>query len=265
VKSSSEDGGGKKSLSNFDKKSVEITAKKIQLHYFPDIPVKTTPPHPGSAGENNSFKRIHFESRDPSRSDIPESIDDSDPGNPSLSSADIEKKAYQKGFLEGEKAAFDSHAVGVASAVQSMNRAIAEIRRLSQEIYQSIEREVVELALSIARKVVCQEIKINRDVVLCVAREALSQVDVPGKIKVRLNPADLEFITSIQGQNSNFLQEMDRVTFEAEESISNGGCVIETQLGEIDARIEKQLQVVEEKFRTEFASSRQKTNSEENP
>ena len=146
-----------------------------------------------------------------------------------------------------------------------MNRAIAEIQRLSQEIYQSVEREVVELALSIARKVVCQEININRDVVLCVAREALSQVDVPGKIKVRLNPADLEFITSIQGQNSNFLQEMDKVTFEAEESISNGGCVIETQLGEIDARIEKQLQVVEEKFRTEFASSRQKINSDENP
>jgi flagellar biosynthesis/type III secretory pathway protein FliH len=264
VKSSSEDGGGKKSLSNFDKKSVEINPKKIQLHYFPDIPVKTTPPNPGSAGESNSFKRIHFESRDPSRYDTPESIDDSDPGNPSLSSADIEKKAYQKGFLEGEKAAFDSQAVGVASAVQSMKRAIAGIQRLSQEIYQSIEREVVELALSIARKVVCQEIKINRDVVLCVAREALSQVDVPGKIKVRLNPADLEFITSMQGQNSNFLQEMDKVIFEAEESISNGGCVIETQLGEIDARIEKQLQVVEEKFRTEFASSRQKINSDEN-
>ena len=265
MKSSSEDGEGKKSLSNFNKKSVEITPKKIRLHYFPDIPVKTTPPNPGSAGENNSFKRTHFESRDPSRSDISEPVDDSDPGNPSLSSADIEKKAFQKGFIEGEKAAFDSQAVGVASAVQSMNRAIAEIRRLSQEIYQSIEREVVELALSIARKVVCQEIKINRDVVLCVTREALSQVDVPGKIKIRLNPADLEFITSIQGQNSTFLQEVDKVTFEAEESISSGGCVIETQLGEIDARIEKQFQVVEEKFRTEFAASRQQINSDENP
>ena len=33
---------------------------------------------------------------------------------------------------------------------------------------------------------------------------------------------------------------MDRVTFEAEESISNGGCVIETQLGEIDARAAEQ-------------------------
>ena len=32
----------------------------------------------------------------------------------------------------------------------------------------------------------------------------------------------------------------------------NGGCIIETNLGDIDARIEKQLQAVEEAFRSEI-------------
>jgi flagellar assembly protein FliH len=42
---------------------------------------------------------------------------------------------------------------------------------------------------------------------------------------------------------------VNNVTFEAEDSVQSGGCVIETDLGEIDARIEKQIQAVEESFR----------------
>ena len=265
MKSSSPVAAGKKSLSDSEKKAVEATAKKIKLHYFPDIPVETSPVNPACAGQNSSFKRIHFESGDAVCSDMPGSAEDSDLNERSSAQIEIEEQAFQKGFQEGEKAALDSQRAEVAAAVQSMSQAIVEIQGLRQEIYHSIEREVVELALSIARKVVCQEIKINPEVVVCVAREALSQVDVPGKIKVRLNPADLEFINSTQGHISAFLQEMDNVTFEAEEGIASGGCVIETKLGEIDARIEKQFQVVEDKFRAEFTRSHQQNNPDKNP
>ncbi len=46
------------------------------------------------------------------------------------------------------------------------------------------------------------------------------------------------------------IENIDHVTLEAAENIQSGGCIIETDLGEIDARIEKQLQAVEESFRT---------------
>ena len=251
-------------MSNSDGKAVGVPPKKIQLHYFPDIAVETSPANPACATDKSSFKRIHFESGEATCSDIPADMDDHDPHGKTSSTAEIEKQAFEKGFREGERAALDSQRAEVAAAVQSMSRAIEEIQGLRREIYHSIEREVVELALSIARKVVCQEIKINPDVVVCVAREALSQVDVPGKIKIRLNPGDLEFITSTRGQISAFLQEMENVTFEAESGIASGGCVIETRLGEIDARIEKQFQVVEDKFRAEFARSQLQNDPDEN-
>lgn len=222
--------------------------------------------NPACATEKSSFKRIHFESSEPTCSDTPPvAIESHDSPRRPSSSAEIEKQAFQKGFQAGEKSALDSLRTEVDAAVQSMTRAIAEIQNLRQEIYHSIEREVVELALSIARKVVCQEIKINPEVVVCVAREALSQVDVPGKIKIRLNPADLQFITSAQGRISEILHQMDNVTLEAEEGIASGGCLIETNLGDIDARIEKQFQVVEDKFRAEFARSQPQNNPDQNP
>ena len=108
---------------------------------------------------------------------------------------------------------------------------------------------MVELALAIAQKVICREIATDKETVLCVAKEALAKVDDPGKIKIKMSPSDLQFFSETRYQLSNLISDIDNVTFEAEESIQSGGCVIETDLGEIDARIERQLQAVEESFR----------------
>jgi flagellar assembly protein FliH len=64
-----------------------------------------------------------------------------------------------------------------------------------------------------------------------------------------MNPGDLQFINETKYQLSHLAADVNSVTIEAEESIQSGGCIIETDLGEIDARIEKQLQAVEESFR----------------
>ncbi len=69
-----------------------------------------------------------------------------------------------------------------------------------------------------------------------------------------MNPSDLQFINETQYQLSELIADIDNVTLEAEDNIQSGGCVIETNLGEIDARIEKQLQAVEESFRTAFSN-----------
>ena len=252
-------------MNNSDKKALNVSPPKIQPHYFPDIPVETSPVSRGCATPESSFKRIHYTAGEDACSGISGPGQEPELDGQSSTEVEIEEQAFQKGFLEGQKAAADSQRAEVDAAVQSMGQAMAEIQGLRRKIYHSIEREVVELALSIARKVVCQEIKINPDLVVCVAREALNQVDVPGKIKIRLNPADLDFINSTRGQISTFLQEMDNVTFEAEEGITSGGCVIETKLGEIDARIEKQFKVIEDKFRAEFSRSQQQKNPDENP
>ena len=109
---------------------------------------------------------------------------------------------------------------------------------------------------------VCQEVKTNKEVVVCVAKAALSRVEAPGKIKIKLNPADLQFIQETKNQISALLEHVDKVSFEAEDAISSGGCVIETNMGEIDARIEKQLHIVEEMFHSEISKSGPEDNTD---
>jgi flagellar assembly protein FliH len=132
----------------------------------------------------------------------------------------------------------------------SLQEILLKLNNIRKDTYREIEKEVVELALAIAKQVICQEISIDRDIVVCIAREALAKVEDPGSVKIVLSPSDLQFVKETRSQLSNLIQNIENVTFEASENIQSGGCIIETDFGEIDARIEKQLEAVEESFRT---------------
>ena len=152
-------------------------------------------------------------------------------------------------MIEGEQKGFELTTRKIEPLITSIQLALIKLSDIRVEIYQQIETEVVELALAIARKVICREVSTDKETVVCVAREALSKVDDPGNIKIKMNPADLQFVNETKYQLSDLMADVNNVTLEAEENIQSGGCVIETDLGEIDARIEKQLQAVEESFR----------------
>jgi flagellar assembly protein FliH len=124
-----------------------------------------------------------------------------------------------------------------------------QLENIRKETYRKIEKELVTLSLAIAKQVICREIAIDREIVLSVAREALAKVEDPGRIKIKMSSSDLQFVKENQPQFSNLVDNMENLTLEAAESVQSGGCIIETDMGEIDARIEKQLQAVEETFR----------------
>ena len=144
--------------------------------------------------------------------------------------------------------------------VESLQQALEQLQNIRSEIHAEIEREVTHLALSIAKKIVCHEVKTTQETVVCVAREALNRVNNPGKIKIKLNPDDLRFLEKTQSRFSDFMQNMDQVEFEAEASIQSGGCLIETDRGDIDARIEKKFQGIEEAFQLQTEQSEQESN-----
>jgi flagellar assembly protein FliH len=226
----------------------------LRLHYFPNIPVDDPCDESPILTSNREFQRSHFinmgsdcatEEATPGPEEIP-----AQPEGPSVE--ELQKNAFQKGFAEGQKVGFDAGTKKVHPVISSLHQALVKLQNIRQEIHQEIEKEVVQLALAIAKKIVCHEVKTTRETVACVAREALSRIENPGKIKIKLNPEDLQFINDTKSQLSRFLQDVDNIRFEAADSVQSGGCLIETDRGDIDARIEKQFQVIEETFQSQF-------------
>ncbi len=250
------------SLPDHIKKGSQAQAGEFRLHYFPNIPVDESSDDGGLPTGNRDFQRALFKNLDlkpsgtaePSASEMGETADaDREP-----SIEEIKESAFQKGFLEGKKVGLATGSPKAKALVESLHQALEQLQNIRRDIHQEIEKEVTHLALSIAKKIVCHEIKTTQDTVSCVAREALRRVDNPGKIKIKLNPEDLRFLEKTQSLFSDVLQNMDQVQFEAEDSIQSGGCLIETDRGDIDARIEKQFQAIEEAFQLQSEQPQQK-------
>jgi flagellar assembly protein FliH len=251
------------SLTEAFKKEPQPLADELRLHYFPNIPVDKPANSHRPRAINTEFKRSHFENIDsePECATDPSLSDNKAPPvaqqGPALN--EIKENAFHKGFLEGKKVGFESGSKKAQAAIDGLKRALEQLQSVRADIHQELEKEVTHLALSIAKKIVCHEIKTTRETVVCVAREALARVDNPAKIKIKLNPDDLRFITDTQSQFKLFLQNFDQVHFEAEESIQSGGCLIETDRGDIDARIERQFEAIEEAFQAQFDQPKPET------
>ena len=251
------------SLSKPERRSLQDGLAEFGLHCFPDIQVDEPENVRRCLPTEENFQRIKYDNMESNPTDMASRSDGDGSCNirkGSISTAQLNEKAYQRGFADGRKKGTIEaeniwHALGekkIELLLISLQEVLLQLNNIRKETHQEIEKEVVELALAIARKVICQEVAFDRDIVVCVAREALAKVEDPGRIKIKMSPSDLQFINETQSQLSSLVENFENVTLEATESIQSGGCIIETDLGEIDARIEKQLLAVEESFRAEL-------------
>jgi len=216
----------------------------FRLHYFPNIPF----PDKDNAGtsDNSASEPAGNRRATQGKSSVPPKHGHQvDPG-------EIERHAYEQGFAKGEQEGQMAAQQQSAPLMAALETTLAELDGIRQKIRQHMEQEVVELALHVARKVVRHELTVSQDAIVCVVKEAMHQLDDPGKISIRLHPEDLKRIQGAGERLKSVMENLDSIHFEEDTGIDCGGCYIQTEYGEIDARIEEQLHTIEEAFRAEM-------------
>ncbi len=174
-----------------------------------------------------------------------------------VSAKEIEAKAYHQGYREGQKAGMEVARKEVTPKIRDLDEALRELDRIKKEFSQALEKEALSLALAVARKVVGYEMQRNGDAIVQVIRQALGKVVDDGNIRVRVHPSQIQTIENARSEFADLVPKTETIVFEADQSLTPGGCLIETSFGDIDARLETQFQVIEEAFMTEFQSAHQ--------
>ncbi len=238
----------------------------LKPHCFPEISVEYSP-NDITAGKENGFQQIGFieidkpfhdppkvsKNKEKSVEEIKQNAREKEKSVEEIkqNARDVEKQAYIQGFAKGEMAGLESGKNKFKAVLNNFRHAVLELEKVRKEIYTDAEKKAVNLALAIAKKIVCHEITTNQEVVLNVVKEALTKVVDHGKIMIKISPSDIELVKNSDHEFLNIFDNIKNITFEEDESISDGGCVIETDFGDIEARIEKQFQVVDEAFKYE--------------
>ncbi len=166
---------------------------------------------------------------------------------------EIEEEAYRNGFSEGEKAGIElgieEGKKEVKFTLDSFKKGLEELSMQRREIYEKSEGELLELVMAVAMRVIHKEISLSPDVILSVIRAAMKNVLSQDKITIRVNPADLDIAVAAKPDFKDLVDDINNISFKGDESISCGGCIIETEHRTIDARIEQQIKEIEGIFR----------------
>lgn len=159
--------------------------------------------------------------------------------------ASIEKKGYDKGYGEGFEKAFAEGKEELKSMLSRLEKIMAETINKRNEIIENSEKQLINITASIARKVIKGITERDQSVVLRNVSEALKKIKGKGQITIRVNLADLPIATNHKKDFYQMLDNIENVSILDDPGVDKGGCVIETDFGDVDARIETQLDEIE--------------------
>jgi flagellar assembly protein FliH len=156
---------------------------------------------------------------------------------------EIEKEAYEKGFVQGEKDGSELGRKRWETVFDSFRLLVSELGRLHQDLYRRYEREMVLLVFALVKKVLHMDLPLREETILETLRAAFQYVVEPRKVIIHLHPKDHQHLMTHpeglpwgpKGGESHNIQ------FIADPTVTRGGCFLETSFGEIDATLEAQL------------------------
>lgn len=148
-----------------------------------------------------------------------------------LAQAVVEKEEERKrGFEQG-------HQEGLAALTERLIQAEADRNRVLTEA----EPQIVRMVAEIAEKVIGREIQ--EGAVVDIVRKAVSQ-SVGQRITVHVHPADRSVLEEKEKELLEVVDKSQTITVKEDEAVSAGGCIVETELGTVDARLETQMAAI---------------------
>lgn len=154
------------------------------------------------------------------------------------------KDAYALGLDEGR-------AAGKTEAQQEYVKFMLMARDLyvqaikeREKLLAAAEPELTRLSLKIAEKIVGIEIQTNGEVIMGVIKSALSDIKDREKVTVRVAPDDYPTVNAERTAITRMAEGLRDCEVVIDSKIEQGGCIIETDLGNIDARLSTQLAAI---------------------
>jgi len=161
------------------------------------------------------------------------------------SSEQIAREARELGVREGESRTQAHLEQALAAERHAISDALAEFARQRDAYYQHVESEVVQLALSIARKVLHREAQLDPLLLAGVAHVALEKVKEGTRVTLRVSPAKAASFRDFFAQQHDLRSAPEIVE---DQALGPDHCVLETDLGCTALGIEEQLKEVEQNF-----------------
>ncbi|MBI9097475.1 MAG: flagellar assembly protein FliH [Spirochaetaceae bacterium] len=161
---------------------------------------------------------------------------------------DFKSEAYNQGYESGRQEGYSSGEAEVGRLIERIHTVLNKSIEKRVEIIDEAESQLIDLVLQISRKVIKVVSENQKNVVINNVVQALRKMKSRGDVAIKVNLADLEITTEHTKDFLRMVENVKSITVLEDSSVDKGGCIIETDFGQIDARISSQLKEIEEKI-----------------
>ncbi len=160
----------------------------------------------------------------------------------------IEEEARKTGEAAGREEGYQEGRKEAERLVERLHMILARAIEKREEMIDEAETQMIDLVLMISRKVIKVISENQKNVVVNNIVQALRKLKSRGDVAIRVNLADLDLATDHTRDFMKMVENVKSITVLEDTSVDPGGCIIETDFGQIDARITSQLKEIEEKI-----------------
>jgi len=155
---------------------------------------------------------------------------------------EIEKnKAYEEGYKKEKVEANSEIAKELEEKLSLLKNSIQKvdnINELFEEKILSIEKELISVALDIAKEVIQKEVSVNsKEIAYNLAKALMEDIKDATKIQIKVNPKDAKYLKEQNLQNVEIIED---------EAVKEGGVIIISDIGNIDAEILQRFKAIKE-------------------
>ncbi len=155
----------------------------------------------------------------------------------------IKQNAYQEGYNLGLQQA--------AAEVEAFKNVLGAFMGAEDRIFNEIAPNILELSMNIAQKVIKHEAATDIQMVVDTVMDALRMLSKnEPKIVLRVNPIQVQYLKDTLPEKIKSIGMETKLSILSDEAVTEGGCIIQTNNGMIDATVEAQLGIVQMALRS---------------
>lgn len=151
------------------------------------------------------------------------------------------QEAYQLGLEEGRAKAYAEKQQELDEQISGFSNLSHSLNSIKEELVRQNEAHIFRMIYEIASRIAFDHIQEHQESVLQVIKKAIETAQAEENINVRVSNQQIEMLEKEKLKNNKETEFLRNVKFEPSEQISIGSCVVETNYGVIDARVEERI------------------------
>ena len=146
---------------------------------------------------------------------------------------EIKEQAIKDGFKQG----YDEWVQQLAAMEQEIGKVQGEMQKL-----------IMPIALKAAKKIVTAELTLKPAAILEIVSNALKSVSQHKRIVIYVNRNDLQVLEQSKNKIKDLFESLESLSLRERDDVEEGGCIIETEGGIINARLKDRWRNLEAAF-----------------